>query len=109
MIRRPPRSTLFPYTTLFRDAAMIAFGGAGPLHAVALAREIYVPRVVIPKLPGNFSALGMLLPAWRHDSVRTLVGIVGTLDPRPEGLAYDELIAAARMQLAADPLDSPRA
>ncbi|OGA73232.1 MAG: hypothetical protein A3G81_25050 [Betaproteobacteria bacterium RIFCSPLOWO2_12_FULL_65_14] len=92
-----------------RDAAMIAFGGAGPLHAVALAREIYVPRVVIPKLPGNFSALGMLLTAWRHDSVRTLVGIVGTLDPSRVGLAYDELIAAARMQLAADSLDAARA
>ncbi|OGA15928.1 MAG: hypothetical protein A3G26_02160 [Betaproteobacteria bacterium RIFCSPLOWO2_12_FULL_65_110] len=92
-----------------RDAAMIAFGGAGPLHAVALAREIYVPRVVIPKLPGNFSALGMLLSAWRHDSVRTLVGIVGKLDPKQVGLAYDELIAAARKQLAADSVDAERA
>src|SRR5262249_58594769 len=41
-----------------RDATLIAFGGAGPLHAVAIAREISIPRVVIPKLPGNFSALG---------------------------------------------------
>ena len=44
-----------------RETAMIAFGGAGPLHAVAIAREIFIPRVIIPKLPGNFSALGMLM------------------------------------------------
>ena len=41
-----------------RDAAMIAFGGAGPVHAAALCKEIYIPTLVIPKLPGNFSALG---------------------------------------------------
>ena len=53
---------------------MIAFGGAGPLHAVAIAREISIPQVVIPKLPGNFSALGMLMAQWRQDFVRTLIG-----------------------------------
>ena len=54
-----------------RDTAMIAFGGAGPLHAVAIAREIFIPKVVIPKLPGTFSALGMLMASWRQDFVRT--------------------------------------
>ena len=38
-----------------RETAMIAFGGAGPLHAIAVAREIFIPRVIIPKLPGTFS------------------------------------------------------
>src|SRR5262249_21084275 len=50
-----------------RDTVMIAFGGAGPLHAVAIAREIAIPQVVIPRLPGNFSALGMLMAEWRQD------------------------------------------
>ena len=54
-----------------RDTVMIAFGGAGPLHAVAIAREIFIPTVIIPKLPGNFSALGMLMAEWRQDFVRT--------------------------------------
>ena len=63
-----------------RDTTMIAFGGAGPLHALAIAREIFIPRVIIPKLPGNFSALGMLMASWRQDFVRTLVGRIGTLD-----------------------------
>ena len=63
-----------------RDTAMIAFGGAGPLHAVAIAREIFVPKVVIPKLPGTFSALGMLMASWRQDFVRTMIGRLGTLE-----------------------------
>ena len=49
---------------------MIAFGGAGPLHAVAIAREIFIPKVIVPKVPGTFSALGMLMASWRQDFVR---------------------------------------
>ncbi|MDH4374713.1 MAG: hydantoinase/oxoprolinase family protein [Ramlibacter sp.] len=88
-----------------RDAAMIAFGGAGPVHAAALCREIYIPTLVIPKLPGNFSALGMLLAPWRHDAVRTLVGILGRLDATRVRAGFDELQSAAQQRLAADGLD----
>ena len=63
-----------------RDTTMIAFGGAGPLHAVAIAREISIPKVIIPKLPGAFSALGMLMAEWRQDFVRTLIGELGKVD-----------------------------
>ena len=62
------------------QSAMIAFGGGGPLHAVAIAREIFVPKVVVPKVPGTFSALGMLMAAWRQDFVRTLYGLLGKLE-----------------------------
>lgn len=92
-----------------RDAAMIAFGGAGPVHAAALCKEIYIPTLVIPKLPGNFSALGMLLAPWRHDWVRTLVGVLGRLDAGRVRAAFDELLAAAHRQLATDELDPARA
>ncbi len=54
-----------------RDFAMVAFGGAGPLHAAEIARELHIPRLVIPRVPGHFSALGMLLSDLRHDYVRT--------------------------------------
>lgn len=54
-----------------RDCALIAFGGAGPLHACAIARDLHIPTVVIPPLPGHFSALGMLIADIRHDFVRT--------------------------------------
>ncbi|MBL0422701.1 hydantoinase/oxoprolinase family protein [Ramlibacter sp. AW1] len=92
-----------------RDAAMIAFGGAGPVHAAALCKEIYIPTLVIPKLPGNFSALGMLLAPWRHDWVRTLVGVLGRLDGPQVQASFEELLAAAHKQLAADELDPARA
>ncbi len=74
-----------------RDTTMIAFGGAGPLHALAIAREIFIPRVIIPKLPGNFSALGMLMASWRQDFVRTLVGRIGTLDAPAVERVFAEL------------------
>jgi N-methylhydantoinase A len=55
-----------------RDFALFAFGGAGPLHAVALARELGVPRVLIPARPGITNALGCVVADLRHDFVRTL-------------------------------------
>jgi N-methylhydantoinase A len=55
-----------------RDFALFAFGGAGPLHAVALARELSVPRVLVPARPGITNALGCVVADLRHDFVRTL-------------------------------------
>jgi len=56
------------------DAAaftLIAYGGAGPLHACAIAREIGIDRVIIPRAPGHFCAFGMLHSDLRYDHVRT--------------------------------------
>jgi N-methylhydantoinase A len=53
------------------DFALVAYGGAGPLHAVEIAREIGMRRVIIPNAPGVFSALGMLYSDLRYDYVRT--------------------------------------
>jgi N-methylhydantoinase A len=55
-----------------RDFALFAFGGAGPLHAVALARELAIPRVLVPARPGLTNALGCVVADLRHDFVRTL-------------------------------------
>ncbi|MGH7264154.1 MAG: hydantoinase/oxoprolinase family protein, partial [Candidatus Rokuibacteriota bacterium] len=57
-----------------RDFTLIAYGGAGPMHALALAGEIGLPRVLVPRLPGNFSAFGLLASDIKHDDVRTRVG-----------------------------------
>ena len=54
-----------------RDFAMFASGGAGPLHAVAIARELHIPTVIIPRFPAHFSALGMLMADERQDFIRT--------------------------------------
>ena len=53
------------------DFALVAYGGAGPLHAVAVAREIGIRNVIIPPAPGVFSAFGMLFSDLRYDFVRT--------------------------------------
>jgi N-methylhydantoinase A len=55
-----------------RDFALLAFGGAGPLHAVALARELAIPRVLVPARPGITNALGCIVADLRHDFVRTV-------------------------------------
>ena len=53
------------------DFALVAYGGAGPLHAVAVAREIGIRNVIVPGAPGVFSAFGMLFSDLRYDFVRT--------------------------------------
>ena len=55
-----------------RDFALFAFGGAGPLHAAALARELGVPRVLVPARPGITNAIGCVVADLRHDYVRTV-------------------------------------
>src|ERR1044072_2839484 len=56
-----------------RDCALVPSGGGGALHAMAIARELAVPRVIIPPLPAHFSALGMLMADLKHDYVQTFV------------------------------------
>ena len=85
-----------------RETAMIAFGGAGPLHAVAIAREIFIPKVIVPKVPGTFSALGMLMASWRQDFVRTLYGLLGALDAAQVEAVFAELAEAGQRQVARD-------
>ncbi len=53
------------------DYVLVAYGGAGPLHAVEVARELGMRRVIVPMAPGVFSAYGMLFSDLRYDFVRT--------------------------------------
>jgi N-methylhydantoinase A len=81
-----------------RDFTLIAFGGAGPMHALAMAEEIGIPRVLVPRHPGNFSALGLLAADIKHDDVRTRVGPLRERLPALRD-AFAEMEAAARQQL----------
>jgi N-methylhydantoinase A len=63
-----------------RDFALFAFGGAGPLHATALARELGLPKVLIPARPGITNALGCVVADLRHDFVNTLNQPVARVD-----------------------------
>src|SRR5207249_4018644 len=90
-----------------RDFTLIAFGGAGPMHALALAQELGIPRVLVPRHPGNFSALGLLASDIKHDDVRTRVG------PLRERLAvagelFAEMDGTARHQLELEGFAAPQ-
>ncbi|WP_146346568.1 hydantoinase/oxoprolinase family protein [Phaeobacter marinintestinus] len=63
-----------------RDFALFAFGGAGPLHASALARELGIPRVMVPPRPGITNAIGCVVADLRHDFVRTVNTPLDSLD-----------------------------
>jgi N-methylhydantoinase A len=81
-----------------RDFTLVAFGGAGPMHALALADEIGIPRVLVPRHPGNFSALGLLASDIKHDEVRTRVGPLGERWSVLPAL-FAEMESAVRRQL----------
>ncbi len=85
-----------------RDFALFPFGGAGPLHAVALARELGVPTVLVPRFPGLTSALGCVLADLRHDFVRTLNQPLKSVDPTMVDRLYGEYEAEGRAMIEAE-------
>lgn len=89
-----------------RDCTLIAFGGAGPLHAVAVAREINIARVAVPRYPGTFSALGMLLAAWRQDFVQTFVAELAGIDGAEVDRQFALMAEVGWRQLRKDGLDA---
>jgi N-methylhydantoinase A len=74
------------------DAAgfvLMAYGGAGPLHAVEIAREIGIRRVIVPTAPGQFCALGMIYADLRYDYVRTF-------PVRLDDVSFDDVVRICR-------------
>jgi len=63
-----------------REFSLVGFGGSGPLHASALASEVGIPTVVFPRIPGNFSALGLLVSDLKVERMQSLVGTTRTID-----------------------------
>ena len=90
-----------------RDFTLVAFGGAGPMHALALADEIGIPRVLVPRHPGNFSALGLLASDIKHDEVRTRVGPLRERWGQVADL-FVEMESSLRRQLELEGFDGPR-
>ena len=73
-----------------RDFALFAFGGAGPLHATALARELAIPTVLVPARPGITNALGCVVADLRHDYVRTVNKPLSAVDDADVERIYAE-------------------
>jgi len=86
------------------DAAaftLIAYGGAGPLHASAIAREIGMQRVIVPSAPGHFCAFGMLFSDLRYDFVRTWFARLADVSFDAIERIYESLIADGKKALGA--------
>lgn len=74
-----------------RDFVMIACGGGGSMHATALARDLRIPRVIVPPSPGHFSAWGMLMSDLRHDVVQTKLSRSEQLDMADFNTTWQQL------------------
>ena len=81
------------------DFALLAFGGAGPMHAVALAAELGMREVVVPLFPGNLSALGLVAADQRYELVRTFFARLDEVDADAGRLTA--ALAAARAEAEA--------
>lgn len=83
-----------------RDFALFPFGGAGPLHAASIARELGVPRLLIPARPGVTNALGCVVADLRHDYVNTLNEPLAAVDMADVRAVLEEQIAQGRETIA---------
>lgn len=84
-----------------RDFAMVAFGGAGPLHACDLADELDVPEVIVPPIPGAFSALGLVGADFRRDYAQTIYAPLASLSPEQLATIWEAMEAEGRQMLTA--------
>ena len=88
-----------------RDFAIIAFGGAGPMHAVDLARELEIGLVVVPRHPGCLSAMGVAVAPIAHDYVQALGVPTNELTPDTVSSAFSVLRSIAHKDLELDGVD----
>lgn len=85
-----------------RDFALVAFGGAGPLHGADIARELNIPIVVVPPNPGVTSAVGCMLVDIQHDVSRMFFKNASQADPAEIEAGFREIEAEGRERLVRD-------
>ena len=84
-----------------QEFSLIAFGGAGPVHAAPLAAELQIPEVIVPPVPGAFSALGLVASDLKRDYSRTLYADLGAIDPTRVAEVIEGMEQAGREMLHA--------
>lgn len=89
-----------------RDFSLVAFGGAGPAQAVALAEELQISEVIIPVHPGAFSAWGMLQTDMRHDFKETMYGFWDLIELADLEAAFEKLAAKGTAYMQAEDVDA---
>jgi N-methylhydantoinase A len=85
-----------------RQFALLAFGGNGPLFATAIAAELGIARVIVPPLPGVFSAFGLLVADAEHHASQSLRVRVDAADGQRVAAVLDELTATGAKRLERD-------
>jgi N-methylhydantoinase A len=85
-----------------RDFMLLAFGGAGPLHAARMARDLGMAGVIVPLYPGVFSATGLLMSDVKHDYIRSRLTPIGELTADDVSAVFAQLEAQARDDLSRD-------
>jgi N-methylhydantoinase A len=91
-----------------RDFSLIAFGGAGPMHAVDIAAELEIPKILVPAVPGCLSALGLVVSDVTHDYVVThLAPVADKLEADLHRL-FEDLVSGAHAELKAEGIEPGR-
>jgi N-methylhydantoinase A len=91
-----------------RDFVLMAFGGAGPMHAAFIAEELEISRVAVPLAPGNFCAFGALISDIRHDHLVTYRAELSRADPAELERAFQRIEEQARAQMMAEGMPRER-
>jgi N-methylhydantoinase A len=85
-----------------RDFMLLAFGGAGPLHAGRIARDLGMAGVIVPLYPGVFSAIGLLMSDVKHDYIRSKMAPLSEVTPEEMNGIFEQLAAQAIAELHGD-------
>ncbi len=88
-----------------RDFVLVAFGGAGPVHANRLAAELEIPTVLVPMSPGTTSAMGLLVTDLKHDYSTTLIQRADRLDVEMVNRLYHEMEERGKKALLAEGME----
>jgi N-methylhydantoinase A len=91
-----------------RDLVVLAFGGNGPVHAATLARLLDIRKILVPPLPGLFSALGMLFPEIEYHYVRTCKQRLDSLDVAALEASFSALEAEGAAALISEGYGTPQ-
>jgi len=83
-----------------REFTLVAFGGAGPVHAARLAEDLEIREVLVPPIPGGFSALGLVGTDLRRDQARTVYARLDTVSPGALAAHWAAMEAEAQAMLA---------
>ena len=85
-----------------RDFMLLAFGGAGPVHAGRIARDLGTAGVIVPLYPGVFSAIGLLVSDVKHDYIRSQLTPLSKATPEAINGMFEHLAAQALEELRGD-------